>query len=59
MVYKVDDEKCAIYGLIVLDHSESKPFSAGAWKYGDFGPAKPKIAEATGVQNYNIGKNNI
>ena len=56
MITKVDGEKAEDYNLIALDFPEAaKPMKSGHWKYGDFGPAKPKIVEATGVQNYNMG----
>ena len=55
MITKVTGEKSESYYLVVLDYPDAKPIQTGVWKYGDFGPAKPKIVEATGVQNYNMG----
>ena len=40
--------------IIDFDFPELKPMSTGAWKLGDFGPAKTEVAEMCGIKNYNV-----
>ena len=51
----VDGNKAEYKTMLFLDHPDlCKTMFEGTWKFGDFGAAHADVAEATGVQNYNL-----
>ena len=52
-LHKVEGEKLLIFPIVYLDYPDLEPICDGSWTYGDFGPARNEIQEASGVQNYN------
>ena len=53
-LYKVEGEKLEIFYTTYLDHPDILPISDGTWTYGDFGPARKEIKEASGATNNNL-----
>ena len=52
----VEGENAKYRNVAYLDHPEIVGFdeeSFGTWHFGDFGPARQEVAEATGVKHYN------
>ena len=54
MIFIVDGEKMDGKNYVALDYPDIGGGHACTIKFGDFGPARKEIAEATGDTNYNV-----
>ena len=50
----IKGEKSQIKNFICVDYPDIEGGISSTMKFGDFGPARKEIAEATGRKNYNI-----
>ena len=53
-IYIIDGEKMDAKNYVALDYPDIGGGYASTIKFGDFGPARKEIAEATGDTNYNV-----
>ena len=54
MIFIIDGEKMDGKSHVALDYPDIEGGSSCTIKFGDFGPARKEIAEATGDKNYNV-----
>lgn len=50
----INGEKSEIKNFIGLDHPDIEGGISSTMRFGDFGPARKEIADATGRKNYNV-----
>ena len=54
MYLYVNGEKTELRYMIDFEFPDMIPIFTKSWKYGDFGIAKPEVAEVSGIRNYNM-----
>ena len=50
----INGEKSEIKNFVGVDYPDIEGGFSSTMKFGDYGPARKEIAEATGIKNYNL-----